>query len=447
MNPSTAVSYRPLRTLAASMSAVAALAVLPASPLRAQPIPIADYLKTANEDAVLNSRKADGDLGYSTYGGLPWLKDMEFRVRNDALNLDNMRYTLKLEPRGFGEGRAAGRYSEAEVKHSRYRDRLLLNRALVDRYLIIVECLMRKAIHELDLEMFAVLEDRIKVLEKSKDGLEFDLEDLIEADDDLTKIRSQDLDILKESAVLEHMAAQHLSGGASDSGFAGFDTTGFVSVDQIIAEVDQGGYTLDSAHVYLEYLKQGLVVAETRYKMEKAVGRQYLSSLSFSYDVGERLEETGRRDEGKDYDLKRAYILEAGFRLPFLTEGNHELNRRKSQLLSEKEDYRQSRKELEDVMHKDIKDLHSLVIQYRYLKGREGQVDAQASLKKYMRMTGVDPLALLSIKAGYLKNRIKLEEVKYGIIRNWVKVLDASGRLAKEPKRNWLAAGRQEIKP
>jgi hypothetical protein len=61
-------------------------------------------------------------------------------------------------------------------------------------------------------------------------------------------------------------------------------------------------------------------------------------------------------------------------------------------------------------------------------------------------MTGVDPLALLSIKAGYLKNRIKLEEVKYGIIRNWVKVLDASGRLAKEPMRNWLAAGRQEFK-
>lgn len=418
-----------------------------AAPLRAQKVPMAAYLQTATADAVLKSRGADGDLTYSAYSGLPWLKDLEFRVRNDALNLDYMRYTLKLEPRGFGEGRAASRYSAAEVKHSRQRDRLLLNRALVDRYLIAVECLMRRAIHSLDLEMFAVLEDRIKVLEKSKDGLEFDLEDLIEADDDLTKIRSQDLEILKELDVLEQQAALHLSNGATDSGFAGFDTTGFVSVEAIIAEVEAGGFTLDSGHVYLDYLKQGLIVAETRYQMEKASGRQYLSSLSFSYDVGERLEETGRRDEGKDYDLGRAYILEAGFRLPFLTEGNHELNRRKSQLLSEKEDYRQSRQELEDIMRKDIKDLHSLVIQYRYLKGREGQVDAQASLKKYMRMTGVDPLALLSIKAGYLKNRIKLEEVKYSIIRNWVKVLDASGRLSKEPLRNWLAAGRQEIKP
>ena len=85
--------------------------------------------------------------------------------------------------------------------------------------------------------------------------------------------------------------------------------------------------------------------------------------------------------------------------------------------------------------------------QYRYLRARETQVDAQASLKKYMQMTGVDPLALLTIKAGELKNRIKIEEVRYGILRNWIKVLDASGRLAREPYRNYLAAGSPEASP
>lgn len=423
-----------------------AIAFCAAATVQAQPVPMADYLLTAKEDGVLKARSADGELDFSSYGGLPWLRDLEFRVRNDALNPDYMRYTLKLEPRGFGEGRAADRYNEAEVKRSRLRDRLLLNRALMERYMVAVECLLRKAIHDLNVEMFAVLEDRIKVLVKTKDGLEFDLSDLIEAEDDLTKFRSQDLEILKELGVLEQQAALHTSRGATDSGFSGFDTTGFVSVDDIIAEVEKGGFALDTGHVYLEYLKQGLTLAENRYQMEKAGSRRYLSSLSFSYDVGERLDEEGRRDEGKDYDLRRAYILEAGFRLPFLTTGSQELNRRKAQLISEKEDYRQRRKELEDVMRKDIKDIHSLVVQYRYLRARETQVDAQASLKKYLQMSGVDPLALLSIKAGYLKNRIKVEEVKYGIIRNWIKVLDASGRLSREPLRNWLASGHPEIK-
>jgi outer membrane protein TolC len=204
---------------------------------------------------------------------------------------------------------------------------------------------------------------------------------------------------------------------------------------------------MDTGHVYLDYLKQGLALAEGRYAMEKAAGNRYLSFVSVSYDVGERLDEMRRRDDGKDYDLANAYILEAGFRLPFMTEGNAEINRRRAQLRDEKEDYRQSRAELEQSMRKDIKDIAVLVEQYRYLKARENEVDAQASLKKYLQMSGVDPLSLLSIKAAELRNRIKIQEVKYGILRNWIRVLDASGRLSREPLRNWLAADGSGVAP
>jgi hypothetical protein len=87
------------------------------------------------------------------------------------------------------------------------------------------------------------------------------------------------------------------------------------------------------------------------------------------------------------------------------------------------------------------------VEQYRYLKARENEVDAQASLKKYLQMSGVDPLSLLDIKAAELRNRIKIQEVKYGILRNWIRVLDASGRLSREPLRNWLAADGSGVAP
>jgi hypothetical protein len=53
----------------------------------------------------------------------------------------------------------------------------------------------------------------------------------------------------------------------------------------------------------------------------------------------------------------------------------------------------------------------------------------------------------LAIKAGYLKNRIRIAEVRYGIVRNWIKVLDASGRLDREPLRNWLAEGHPVVGP
>src|SRR5690606_25652745 len=140
-------------------------------------------------------------------------------------------------------------------------------------------------------------------------------------------------------------------------------------------------------------------------------GRQILKSVSVSYDVGERLDEMVRRDEGKDFDMAQAYILEATFRIPWLNSDNIDLNRPKEDFLTEKEDVSKNRRELRIIMQKDIQDIGSLVSQYRYLMARENQVDAQASLKKYMQMTGVDPLILLSIKSSSLKNRLKIEEV------------------------------------
>jgi hypothetical protein len=446
---SSVLPVPPLRRRFASATLLAL--ALAAAPLAYSQGPsLGAYILSAREDGALRARTSDRDLAFGTYPGLPLLRDVEVRVRNDALDPANMRYSLRLEPRGFGEGRASRAYNRVEVRRSQVRNALLLNRALLERYLLAVDHMMWASLRRVNAELISVSEDRIRVLEKRKGTEDFELDELIEAEVDLTKQKSEDLDIAKEMALLEQTMALHM-GRTPDTGdvssFPGFDTAGLVKVDSIIALVEGGRYALDTAHVYLEYLKRELELAESRYRLEKAERRQWLSYLSFSYDVGERLSELERRDDGKDYDLGRAYILEAGFRLPSLTDGNQDLNRRKEELLSEKEDYQQSRRELEDIMRKDIRDIRSLIVQYRYLKAREEQVDAQASLKKYMQVAGSDPLVLLSIKAGSLKNTFKLEEVRFGIVRNWIKVLDAAGRLSAEPLRNHLLAGGPELKP
>jgi hypothetical protein len=401
--------------------------------------PIADFLKTAKSDGVLKARRPDGEFEFSHYSGVPFIRDLELRVRNDRFNIAGQRYTLRLEPRGFGEGRASDRFDDAQVKRSGQRNRLLLNRALVDRYFLVIDLLMKTEMKRLNADMISVSVDKIKVLESRKTAADFDFNDLIEAEMELTKFKTADIDLGKEIRVSEHRIGSDLGGAP----FTGFDTTGMVSLDAIIAQVEKGDLAVDTGHVYLEYLKLGLTLAENRYQMEKAEGRQYLSSLSFSYDVGRRSDEADRRLAGKDYDLARAYILEAGFRIPDLTGGSRELNRRKEELLSEKENYEQNKRELREAMEKDIEDIRFLVAQYRYLTARESEVDAQASLKKYLQLTGVDPLVLLSIKGGQLKNAYKIQEVKYGIILNYVKVMDATGSLGRAPLRNFLSAGNE----
>lgn len=406
-------------------------------------VTVKQYLLTAKSDAVLQSRQAGGEFAYGDYAGLPMIRDMEIRVRNEAFDFARQRYTLRVEPRGIGESRSSRLYNETQLKHSQQRNRVLLNRALLHRYLMTVDLLMRQDMQRLYGDMIAVAEDKIKVLDKQKGATDFDLSSLIDAEVDLTKLKALSLDSKKEIEVLEQRIGRDLG----LESFPGFDTTGLVDVEAIIAEVEKSSYAVDSNHVYLAYLDLGLALAENRYKLEQAEGRQFLSYLSFSYDVGERADELERRRDGKDFDLTRAYILEAGFRIPGLTTGNQELNRRKAEFLSEREDVEQSRAELRETMQKDIQDIHSLVSQYRYMKARENEVDAEASLKKYMQMSGVNPLILLSIKAGSLKNSLKIAEVKFGIIMNYIKVMDATGRLSQKPLRNFLSASSEEMDP
>lgn len=404
---------------------------------------LGEVLATARKDALVQARQGGDEFKYSSYGGVPYLRDLEFKVRNEGFSFPRQRYTLEVRPRGFGENRAARLYTSAQLKHSAQRDKVLLNQALFERYLLVVDLLMRQATDRLYQEMITVTEDRIKVLDKRRFAEDFDLNKLVDAEADLTKLKTLSLDARKEMEVIE----QRIAADLAPEPYAGLDTVGMISIDAIIAETEKSTYVLDTNHVYLQYLDQGLGLAEKRFRLEQAESRQWLNSISFSYDVGERLDEIDRRDEGKDYDLARAYIIEASFKIPGLTSNSVDLNRRKEDFLSEKEDVEEKRRELRQTMEKDIRDIHSLVGQYRYLMARENEVDAQASLKKYLQMTGVDPLILLSIKAGSLKNRLKIEEVKFGILLNYIKVMDATGRLSREPLRNFLSAKDEVLAP
>jgi hypothetical protein len=159
------------------------------------------------------------------------------------------------------------------------------------------------------------------------------------------------------------------------------------------------------------------------------------------------LDEITRRDDGKTYDMHNAYALQLGIKIPDITMARHDIARRKVDYLSEKENYERLKSELADQINKDQEDLRSLIAQYRFLKARESEVDATASLKKYLQMNGVDPLTLLSIKESIVKNQIDMCKLRFGILRNYIRVIDVAGELAKPPLRNFLSKSREIMAP
>ncbi|HON10757.1 MAG TPA: hypothetical protein PLE24_07805 [Chitinispirillaceae bacterium] len=394
-----------------------------------------NLLISARNDPVVSSQDNKNAAVTKTFNGIPGIENIEFRVRNTGFDQNNFRYSLRLQPRGVLETRAAGSYNSSLITTKRMKRNLLLNIAIYNRYITFIDLLEWKTLLELYHELITLYDDRIKVLEESAYSEKFELEKLVKAEDDRSDEKVFSLEIEKNISVLEQRVAYYLG----DSSFTSFDTSGLVSIETIIRRIETGTFSLDTNNAYLDFYRTEIDLARKRFDLEKAETRRYLDLISFNYDNGEMYDELMRKYDLKDYNLKKSFSIELGFRIPNLTLAAHELNSRRADLLKESEKYEKVKDELSEKVRKDLADLRQLIAQYRYLKERSSQVDVEASLKKFVQIDGIDPLVVLEIKEDILKNRISSTSIKYGIMRNYIYVIDNAGLLSQTPIRNYLS--------
>lgn len=396
---------------------------------------INNFILSAHKDPVVKSQDDKNTAVKRSYPGIPGIEDIEFELRNTGFNDVNFRYTVKISPRGFQETRTGNRYNDALINNKKAKRQYLLNFAIYNRYLTIIDLLEQKALKVLYKDLLTLYDDRIKVMEKLSYSEDFQLEKLIKEEKDMSKEAVFSLEIDKYITVLEQRAKVYLN----DSTFIGFDTSDLVSIKTIMNRIETTGFSLDTNNASLKLYRTRTVLANSRFKMEKAESHKFFDALSFLYDNGDRVDEYDRKYQGKDYNLNNAFAVELSFRIPNLTLASHQLNKFKADLLSEAENYEQVKEELSEKVRKDLADLHQLIAQYRYLSARVDEVDAEASLKKFLAIEGIDPLVLLDIKENILKTQIDMTWIKHGILRNYLYVIDNAGQLSTRPMRNYLS--------
>lgn len=409
----------------------------------AQPgkIAIGKFLLTAEEDCAIKAQNEKVEFLKGSSSNMPLIDDIEIRIRNDAYKFDRQRYTLRVEPRGFGETGALRDLYTMRLKYHEQKKELLINRLLKDRYLLVIELLHRRSMLKLYKELIVLYEDRINVLKQRTGSLDFDLNDLIKAEDEFTKLKFDNIERERNIKRLKKEINRYLPGES----LIEFDTAGFVSIEFISDLAENTEFILDTNNVYLKYDRLTFQLAEKRYNLETAEGRRYISFFQFSYDHGERMEEMERKNDGRDYDLNRAYIMNLGIRIPYINTDRHDINRRKLTYLDDRENYQKLKRVLGERVKKDSEDIRILVSQYRFLEARGNDVNAESSLKRYMQMDGIDPTILLSIKESILENNIKKAKIKFDILRNYIRVIDVTGQLSKKPLRNFLSSNQEVI--
>ncbi|NLW29934.1 MAG: TolC family protein [Fibrobacter sp.] len=393
-----------------------------------------NLLLTSAKDPVIVSYESETGIDRG-FNGIPGIDGIELRIRNTGFDEEDFLYSIRIKPRGLGETRAASRFNTSISSNNKYKQKLLLNVAIYERYLLYVYLVEYKTLHEYYKDLITLYDDRINVMESQAHSEEFKLEQLIKEEKDRTKEWVMCKEIEKNIQVFEQNAKRYLN----DTSFANFDTSGLVSIETVMNRLNETNFVLDTNNAYLDYYRNKLELEKARFELEKAESRRYLDMINFRYDNKDMADEIRDKNNFKNYDYKKAFGIELSFQIPNLTNSAADYNRRKASYLSEIEKYNKTKEELDAKVRKDLADLNQLIAQYKYLKARETEVDAEASLKKYLQIEGIDPLVLLDVKENVLKNKIEMAQIKYGILRNYIYVLDNAGKLSDMPIRNYLS--------
>ncbi|MCX7725445.1 MAG: hypothetical protein N2053_01220 [Chitinispirillaceae bacterium] len=424
---------------------------IPLVSINAQKSKMDEFLISTVKDSVLILQQQHSLMVKKHSFVMPIIGDAEIRLRksdwyrNDSIlqNIFGLRYSLRLEPRGLGETKALKDYYETQEMAEVDRYGYTFNSLLMLRYLTIIDYFERSMNVKTNEELIEVYEDKIKVMEQLKSSVDFDLNELIRCEKELSKLNTQYLEEKQERDNLCYFLGKVLG----DPNFKGFDTSELISVEQIKVIVDTMNFELDEDNLTLRYMKSQFELAKKRFELEKAQNRNIISYIEFSYDHPRMLDEINRRERRRYYDSRNAFIFDIGFKIPGLTTNRQNFARREIDFAREFENYVEVRDNLKRKIKKDSSDIKALIKQYEFLRARETRVDAEASLKKYLEMSGMDPLVLLSIKENLIKNRAEKGTIYLSILRNFIYVLDITGQMSRKPLRNYLSVKQEIIEP
>jgi len=407
--------------------------------IHAQTVSIGTFIATAEKDVSVEAQKEKVEFLKESSKSMPVIDDIEVRIRNEAFQFDEQRYSLRVEPRGIGETKAGRELYRTRSGYNNQRKELLITRALKDRYSVVAELLAKECMLQLQKELVVLYEDKLQVLQQKSGDIKFDLTDLIKVENKLTQLKFENIE--RERSI--NRLKKEIGGYLSLEDFTAFDIAGFVTVQSISDWIEKNDFSLDTNNVYLKYDRLNFQLAENRLNLETAEGRRYINFFEFGYDHGRMQNEL---DE-KTPERNQAFIMNLGIRIPYINTDRHDINRRKLTYLSDKENYFELKRELEERMEKDVEDIKLLVSQYTFLEARGSDVNAESSLKRYMEMEGVDPLILLEIRESIIENDIKKKKIKFDILRNYIRVIDVTGQLSQKPLRNYLSLKQEVITP
>lgn len=390
-------------------------------------------LATATNDAQLESMDEFYHYLDTAPRSTPYLDKIELRTKTDDFDTEKQKFSLRFYPKGWGETAATKllRKTHHQSQKLAYEERF--HKVLKDRYDLVIDYLETRTLVNIEKELLVNLEDQIRVLQALGPGnMAFDIARLIDAQDDRTAHQLKRVELEDRLTGLEHWIRQLTGCGGRFS----LRTKGLVTVADIrffVADLSEPIAASSRLHPSLSNRQMRVRLAEEAYHLEVAKNRDLINFFDVSYDL-----------EGRD-EIDQAVSLEVAVRLPFIHKDRDDILKRRIKWMEAKIDFAEAAQKWSQKIESTHRRIMRYLDQYDVLTARKKTGEATTSYKVYRQMDGVDPLVLLKIRQSILGNDIRIQKMRFSVLRRFVDLLDLSGKLSVRPLVNYLSAKQEGI--
>ena len=385
---------------------------------------ISEFLATAMNDYTLSPQDAKNNFLRSSPPDGAWLDRVEFRTETDRFDISNQKYSLRFYPRGFGEASEEKKVHNALLTLNKSRRNLLMHEALKRRYALVVNFLHIRRLVDLNEKMDILNEDRLNVLTKRMNSLDFDVKDLIAAEEAAIEIKLEKTRLKTRLNRITDKIRRYIG----SKGPILFDKEALIDLDRIGEIVETVNNDEDHQDADMEESRTRVALSRADYDLEKSKTRRYFDFFKITYD-----------------NESRSDPKELGFVLPFFNSDKLYTKKKELEYLTEKSRHKMRVKAKTENLKALLDELEGIMEAHRILKRKKDNKKAESFLLTYMGLDGVDPLILLKIRERVLKMDMAIEDSHHAIFTAYIMFMDESGKLSENPMVNLISAVMERI--
>lgn len=360
---------------------------------------------------------------------LPFIDKLEVRTETNEFDWRKQEYLVRVSPNNKKKRYTQQQHQETVRYLSEMETEAALGQALRGRYDLIVNHHFLVKILDAKKKQQILFKDKVILLRRSTALPDFDVLDLIEAEDaEQENIRDM-LDL--ENTILN--LEQRIQIRNENETLVAIDDEDFMDVanfKKILAEIPPNP---NPNHSELKVLAAKTYNKMLEYEWEAANYKFSLSYIQGKFGFDER--ET----------FQKNVSIGIGFDIPLKAAGRLDLNELQIEIIEAENQYYHAKTELSETQFALYQNLENLLKKYDLVLEQLEGSQAEFALKEYRKITEVPPKALLKLRENTLRKELLLQNLEWQIMKAYVEYLDFSGLLSKQPLKNYLTGGMESL--